>query len=58
MRAATATTSFIVAAAPVGFTLTSSSGSSVETVLPGGAVAFNLMLRAWFRVNLSRPADP
>ena len=40
--AATATTSFIVAAAPVGFTLTSSSGSSVETVLPGGAVAFNL----------------
>jgi DNA-binding beta-propeller fold protein YncE len=42
--AATATTSFIVAAAPVGFTLASSSGSGVETVLPGGAAAFRLTL--------------
>jgi sugar lactone lactonase YvrE len=43
--AATATTSFTVAAAPVGFTLTTSSaGSEVETVLPGGAAAFNLTL--------------
>jgi hypothetical protein len=42
--AATATTSFTVAAEPVGFTLTTSGGSGVETVLPGGAVAFNLML--------------
>jgi sugar lactone lactonase YvrE len=46
--AARATTSFIVApapgtpVAPVGFTLTTSSG--VESVLPGGAVAFNLTL--------------
>jgi hypothetical protein len=43
--AATATSSFIVAPAtgvPVGFTLTTNSG--VESVLPGGAVAFNLTL--------------
>jgi sugar lactone lactonase YvrE len=43
--AATATTSFTVAAAPVGpvgFTLTTSSGA--ESVLPGGAAAFNLTL--------------
>jgi hypothetical protein len=43
--AATATTSFIVApaaVAPVGFALTTSSG--VESVLPGGAAAFNLTL--------------
>jgi sugar lactone lactonase YvrE len=45
--AATATTSFTVApapVAPVGFTLTTSPGSGDETVLPGGAAAFNLML--------------
>jgi hypothetical protein len=42
---ATATTSFTVApapGAPVGFTLTSSAG--IESVLPGRAAAFNLML--------------
>jgi sugar lactone lactonase YvrE len=42
--AATAAISFIVAAAPVGFTLTTTAGFSVETVLPGGAAAFNLTL--------------
>jgi hypothetical protein len=41
---ATATTSFSVAAPPVEFTLTPSAGSAVETVLPGGAVAFDLTL--------------
>jgi hypothetical protein len=44
---ATATISFTVAAAPVapaGFTLTTSAGSGVETVLPGEAAAYNLML--------------
>ncbi len=41
---ATATISFNVAAAPAGFTLTTSAGSGVETVLPGGSAAFNLTL--------------
>jgi DNA-binding beta-propeller fold protein YncE len=41
--AATGTVSFIVAA-PMGFTLTSTAGSAVESVLPGGAAAFNLTL--------------
>jgi hypothetical protein len=44
---ATVITSFTVAPAPgppVGFTITTSAGSGVETVLPGGAAAFNLML--------------
>jgi hypothetical protein len=42
--AATATISFMVVAAPVSFTLTPSAGSSVESVLPGGAAAFDLTL--------------
>jgi hypothetical protein len=41
--AATANASFTVAPA-VEFTLTASAGSGIETVLPGGAAAFNLML--------------
>ncbi len=40
--AATVTVTFTVA--PVAFTLTTSSGSSAESVLPGGAAAFNLVL--------------
>ena len=42
--AATATTSFTVAAAAVVFTLNPSPGSGAESVLPGGAVAFTLTL--------------
>jgi hypothetical protein len=45
--AATANVSFTVApapSAPMGFTLTISGGSGIETVLPGGAALFSLML--------------
>src|SRR6202012_5066960 len=45
--AATVTVTITVAPAvapPVGFTLTTSAGSGAESVLPGGAAAFNLIL--------------
>jgi hypothetical protein len=57
--AATATTSFTVAAVPVtpaGFHAHHSAGLWRETVLPGGAAAYNLIL-AWLRGNLNRRAD-
>ncbi len=59
--AATVTVSFTVApaaGAPVGFTLTTSAGSGAESVLPGGAAAFSLILAPGSGSNLSRRADP